>query len=90
MLSHLEPAVELTGGPWYTDNELDTEFIKNLYDTILHYIREHVRPPSQACVHCFSSSITEFPKAEKIRGTTTVSYFCSPILPYFAANPDFC
>jgi DNA-directed RNA polymerase III subunit RPC6 len=43
MLSHLEPAVELTGGPWYTDNELDSEFIKNLYDTILHYIKERVR-----------------------------------------------
>ena len=24
MLYHLEPSVEMTGGPWYTDNELDT------------------------------------------------------------------
>lgn len=24
------PSVEITGGPWFTDNELDTEFIKEL------------------------------------------------------------
>ena len=43
MLAHLEPAVELTGGPWYTDNELDTEFIKNLSAAILLYIKDRVR-----------------------------------------------
>jgi DNA-directed RNA polymerase III subunit RPC6 len=42
MLSELEPSVELTGGPWYTDNELDTEFIKNLSAAILHYIKDQV------------------------------------------------
>ena len=26
MLFHLEPSTEMTGGPWYTDKELDTEF----------------------------------------------------------------
>ncbi|KAG1838447.1 RNA polymerase Rpc34 subunit-domain-containing protein [Suillus subalutaceus] len=40
MLAHLEPSVELTGGPWYTDNELDTEFIKLLSTACLHYIRD--------------------------------------------------
>jgi hypothetical protein len=44
MLAHLEPSVELTGGPWYTDNELDTEFIKLLSTACLHYIRDRVRP----------------------------------------------
>ena len=43
MLAHLEPSVELTGGPWYTDNELDTEFIKLLSTACLHYIRDRVR-----------------------------------------------
>ena len=43
MLAHLEPSVELTGGPWYTDNELDTEFIKLLSTACLHYIRDCVR-----------------------------------------------
>lgn len=45
MLAHLEPSVELTGGPWYTDNELDTEFIKLLSTACLHYIRDRVRAP---------------------------------------------
>ena len=43
MLAHLEPSVELTGGPWYTDNELDTEFIKLLSTACLHYIHDRVR-----------------------------------------------
>ena len=42
MLAHLEPSVELTGGPWYTDNELDTEFIKLLSTACLHYVRDRV------------------------------------------------
>ena len=41
-MAHLEPSVELTGGPWYTDNELDTEFIKLLCSACLRYIRERV------------------------------------------------
>jgi hypothetical protein len=43
MLANLEPSVELTGGPWYTDNEFDTEFIKNLCAACLRHIRD--------CVH---------------------------------------
>lgn len=43
MLYHLEPSVEMTGGPWYTDNELDTEFIKLLCSASLRFIRDRVR-----------------------------------------------
>lgn len=46
MLSHLQPSVEITGGPWYTDNELDTEFIKLLSGAVLHYIKDRVRLPA--------------------------------------------
>lgn len=46
-MAHLEPSVELTGGPWYTDNELDTEFIKLLCSACLRYVRERV---------CYNSS----------------------------------
>ncbi len=42
MMAHLEPSVELTGGPWYTDNELDTEFIKLLCSACLRFVRERV------------------------------------------------
>lgn len=30
MLEGIDPSISLTGGPWYTDNELDTEFIQKL------------------------------------------------------------
>ena len=39
---HFEPSVEVTGGPWYTDNELDTEFIRVVSTACLQYIRERV------------------------------------------------
>lgn len=43
MLYHLEPSVEITGGPWYSDNELDMEFIKTLSQASLKFIRDRVR-----------------------------------------------
>lgn len=30
MLAGIQPSVELTGGPWFTDNELDTELVEQL------------------------------------------------------------
>lgn len=42
ILFHLEPSTAVTGGPWYTDNELDTEFIKLLSSACLKFIREKV------------------------------------------------
>ncbi|TBU23690.1 RNA polymerase Rpc34 subunit-domain-containing protein, partial [Dichomitus squalens] len=44
MLAHLEPSVELTGGPWYADKELDTEFIKLLSDVRLMTVRDRSFP----------------------------------------------
>lgn len=44
MLFHLEPSVEVTGGPWYTDKELDTEFIKLLSAACLKFIKDRVSP----------------------------------------------
>lgn len=43
MLDNLEPSIALTGGPWYTDNELDTEFISHLSGACLKFIRDLVR-----------------------------------------------
>jgi len=44
MMAHLEPSVEITGGPWYTDNELDIEFIRMLSSACLQYIRDRTLP----------------------------------------------
>ena len=41
-MAHLEPSAELTGGPWYTDKELDAEFIKLLSDICLKIVRDRV------------------------------------------------
>jgi hypothetical protein len=42
MLAGLEPSVALTGGPWYTDNELDTEFIDTLIKACYKFICDMV------------------------------------------------
>ena len=42
MMYHLEPSTEMTGGAWYSDNELDTEFIKLLCSACLRFIRDRV------------------------------------------------
>ncbi|KAH7912496.1 RNA polymerase Rpc34 subunit-domain-containing protein [Hygrophoropsis aurantiaca] len=74
MLAHLEPSVELTGGPWYTDNELDTEFIKLLSTACLHYIRDRSFPkqsskraaPNQQKLYA-PSAAPAYPSAEQIQ-----------------------
>lgn len=38
MLYELEPSVELTGGAWYTDQELDVEFIDQLSNQLYRFI----------------------------------------------------
>lgn len=38
MLAHLEPSREVTGGPWFTDNVLDSEFIHVLSQSVLRCI----------------------------------------------------
>jgi DNA-directed RNA polymerase III subunit RPC6 len=38
MLTELEPSIELTGGAWYTDQELDVEFIDQLSNQLYKFI----------------------------------------------------
>jgi DNA-directed RNA polymerase III subunit RPC6 len=42
MLEGLEPSVELTGGAWYIDGELDTGLIHHLTEACLKIVREMV------------------------------------------------
>jgi len=39
MLYDLMPAKEITGGPWYTDQEFDHEFIQELSRFIVQFVR---------------------------------------------------
>ncbi|RUP50241.1 RNA polymerase Rpc34 [Jimgerdemannia flammicorona] len=43
MLYELSPSVEVTGGAWYTDQELDTEFIENVAKACYKFIYSRVR-----------------------------------------------
>ncbi|TDL17078.1 hypothetical protein BD410DRAFT_776494 [Rickenella mellea] len=47
MLYEIEPSSSLTGGPWYTGNDLDTEYIKVLIDASLRYIRSKTFPKAR-------------------------------------------
>ncbi|GAW01858.1 RNA polymerase III subunit Rpc34 [Lentinula edodes] len=40
MLEGLAPSVALTGGPWFTDGEFDTEFIETLMKACFKFIRD--------------------------------------------------
>ncbi|KAF7331801.1 RNA polymerase III subunit RPC34 [Mycena kentingensis (nom. inval.)] len=40
MLEGIEPSVALTGGPWYTDNELDTDFITSITQACYKFIQD--------------------------------------------------
>jgi hypothetical protein len=42
MLSGTTPSVDMTGGPWFTDNELDVEFVNSLKTVLEAYLKKHV------------------------------------------------
>ncbi|GJN90969.1 hypothetical protein Rhopal_003983-T1 [Rhodotorula paludigena] len=46
MLVGVQPSVELTGGPWFTDNELDTELVDTLKKVVHRYLQDHSIPRS--------------------------------------------
>jgi len=44
MLYNLQPSIEVTGGPWFTDSELDTEFIDSLLTVIWRFVASKTYP----------------------------------------------
>lgn len=44
MLYNYLPSEEVTGGPWYTDSELDTEFIDNIMTVVWRFISQKTYP----------------------------------------------
>ncbi|CAK7902930.1 DNA-directed RNA polymerase III subunit RPC6 [[Candida] anglica] len=53
MLYNLQPSIEVTGGPWFTDSELDTEFIDSLLTVIWRFVASKsfptaFQPPSSS------------------------------------------
>lgn len=45
MLAEIEPALELSGGPWFTDGEIDTEFIESISTVIWKFVGSKSYPP---------------------------------------------
>lgn len=76
MMSHLDPSVELTGGPWYSENELDTEFINALTGAILRFIQDKVNDLMDAIV------VVSYP-AELSQNTQNGYANCRPTLSHF-------
>lgn len=44
MLYNLQPSVEITGGPWFTEGELDVEFINSLLTIVWRFVAENSFP----------------------------------------------
>ncbi|KAF5102916.1 hypothetical protein D0Z00_000174 [Geotrichum galactomycetum] len=45
MVAGLEPSLALSGGPWFTDAEIDTEFIESLTNVICRFVDARSYPP---------------------------------------------
>lgn len=92
MLSHLDPSVELTGGPWYSENELDTEFIRLLSRACLQFVRDRVRSLSLASIYIPNMKCcnAEFSAEQGVggRGTPIVRDWCGPGVPKRTGRAD--
>ncbi|CCH42067.1 DNA-directed RNA polymerase III subunit [Wickerhamomyces ciferrii] len=44
MLYHLTPSIEVTGGPWFTDGELDSEFVDSLLTIVWRFVTNKTFP----------------------------------------------
>lgn len=64
MLYLLQPLVAVTGGPWYTDSELDTEFIENLLKVVWGFVVSRTFPKGGE--KRFSLTYDDYPLAKTI------------------------
>lgn len=55
MLYELEPASEISGGPWFTDFELDSEFIDGLATMSSKLIRQSISSIDEICISPISA-----------------------------------
>ena len=77
MLAELEPSEELTGGSWYTDQELDVEFIDQLAGQIEKYIYSKTFHPSSQALYVNSS----YPTLSQIHNRLNSSKIANMTLP---------
>lgn len=76
MLTGIAPSVELTGGPWFTDNELDVELVETLKKVVRKFLQQKVRAPfsARACDSFLSRSLTPgLPRTQSQPPSVTVT-----------------
>lgn len=66
MLYNLQPSVDVTGGPWFTDSELDVEFINSLLTIIWRFISGRTYP----------NGYNNLENAKEVLFTTNVKNYC--------------
>ncbi|KAG1175697.1 hypothetical protein G6F70_002523 [Rhizopus microsporus] len=78
MLFSLTPSSEVTGGAWYTDQELDTEFIDSLKTACLKYIASRSFPRIEGVPDAvFGAEHEHYPTATEVRRFITESRISS-------------
>lgn len=65
MLYELTPSIEVSGGPWFTDSELDEEFIEQLTGAIYKFINSKSVPPKNRSAS-FPPEYTGYPTLNQI------------------------
>ncbi|KAG0168497.1 34-kDa subunit of RNA polymerase III (C) [Apophysomyces sp. BC1034] len=78
MLYNLTPSSEVTGGAWYTDQELDTDFIDSLKAACLKYISARSFPRNESVRDAvFGVDYEHYPTATEVRRFITESRISS-------------
>lgn len=69
MLTGIEPSLELSGGPWFTDAEIDTEFIDSLTNVICRFVDTQSFPSangSEQALRVYAANYKDFPTVQTI------------------------
>ncbi|OLL23528.1 putative DNA-directed RNA polymerase III subunit rpc6 [Neolecta irregularis DAH-3] len=67
MLFDLQPSIEVTGGPWFTDQELDVEFIERLCTAIYRFVESRSFPPKSVGIgKLYPADHSGFPNVSQI------------------------
>lgn len=73
MLHDVEPSLEITGGPWFSENELDTEFIEGLAMACLKFIASRSAPSDGNLETLLPVEYSGYATLEQIHTFITVS-----------------
>ncbi|KAK7061534.1 putative DNA-directed RNA polymerase III subunit rpc6 [Favolaschia claudopus] len=73
MLENIEPSISLTGGPWYSESELDMGFIETISQACLKFIRDVSFPKQhkegqEGAIYAISNA-PRYPTAAQVHNT---------------------